>query len=425
MKPHAPKGAFPWALYDLANTIYSMNVVTLFFSQWVTVDRGREDLWYSLFYGASMLAVAFTLPYLGDWSDRAGRRLRFLALFTGVCIAGTAALGGVTRIPGTWGLVFALSLFALANYAFQGGLVFYNALLPEVSTAKNRGRISGLGVALGYLGSFLGMFLVVPFVDGTLPIINREVGFLDPGGREAAFLPTAILFLVFALPIFLFVKEPPRPHQPRPRFREVWADILLVLRDMSRYPGVRWFLIANLLILDAVHTAILFMAVYAQKVMGLPDSVKVVFFMLATVPAILGSFVAGWLADRFGARKVFVITAWTWALGTFVVAATSSTTLFYVMGGVFGMLLGSLWTSTRPLLLALTPEGEEGRMFGIYAFCNKAAAVIGPQVWGVTVLLGGGLGPAKYRLALAILGGVCALGALVLAKVPDRREAPA
>src|SRR5512136_847581 len=113
-----PRGALPWALYDLANTIYSMNVISLYFSQWVTVDRGREDLWYSVFYGGSMLAVALTLPYLGVWSDRGGRRLAFLGLFTGVSVAATAALSAATTLPGTWGLLTALFVFAISNYAF-------------------------------------------------------------------------------------------------------------------------------------------------------------------------------------------------------------------------------------------------------------------------------------------------------------------
>src|SRR5512140_1105527 len=125
-----PRGAVPCALYALANTVSSMTVISLYFSQWVTVDKGREDLWYSVFYGGSMLAVALTLPYLGLWSDRGNRRPAFLGVFTAVSVAATAALSWFTRMPGTAGFLLALVVFALSNYAFQGGLVFYNALLP-------------------------------------------------------------------------------------------------------------------------------------------------------------------------------------------------------------------------------------------------------------------------------------------------------
>ncbi len=420
MIPKLPRGAVAWSLYDLANTVYSMNVVTLFFSQWVTVDRARQDLWFSLFYGGSMLLTAVTLPYLGVWSDRGGRRLRFLAAFTALAVAGTAALGGLTRLQGSVAFVASLTVFALSNYGFQGGLVFYNALLPAVSTNRTRGWVSGLGVGLGYVGSFVGMLLVVPFVDGKVPLLNLTLPWITPGGRTAAFLPTAALFALFSIPIFVRVREPRSAGGPRPSWREAWGDILAAVADARRYPGVGWFLLANFLILDAIHTAIIFMAVYAQKVVGLPDSAKAAFFMLATVPAVGGSFLAGWLSDRYGPRKVFLVTAWLWVVCPVVVAVTTSVPVFYAVGGVIGVLLGSLWTTTRPLLLTLTPEGEEGRLFGLYALCNKSAAVLGPQIWGLTVLLAAPLGAARYRLAIVVLALVAAVGATLLARVPDR-----
>ena len=113
-------------------------------------------------------------------------------------------------------------------------------------------------------------------------------------------------------------------------------------------------------------------------------------------------------------------TAWAWGVCLLLTAMNSSVSLFYVAGGCFGLLLGFLWTATRPALLGLTPPGEEGRLFGLYALANKSAAVVGPLVWGLTALVAGSLGPARYRLAVGILGIFCLGGAAVLSRVRFR-----
>jgi len=423
-----PRGAWSWATYDLANTIFSMNVISLYFPQWVVEDRGRADLWVSVAFSASMLAVALTLPYQGLWSDRRGRRIPFLLVYTAVAVAGTALLGPVTRGVGTGIVLAALGLFALSNYAYQGAQVFYNALLPSVSTPATRGRVSGLGVGLGYVGSFVGLLLVAPFVEGKMPILGWTYPGIAGGGRSAAFLPTAALFALFSIPVFLGVREGSPGSGPAPSRSEAWRDIRTVLRDRTRYPGVGAFLLGNLLVVDAIHTVILFMAVFAQRVMGLPDSVKITFFLLATAPAILGSFVAGWCSDRFGPRRAVLTTAGGWVMVLAATAFTRSVPVFYVLGGLVGMLLGSTWTTSRALLLTLTPPQEEGRLFGLLAFSNKAAAVVGPLLWGLTVLVLEGLGPLRYRVAVGVLALMALTGTLVLRRVPaigDRRRSEA
>lgn len=191
---------FSWALYDFANTIYSMNVVTMYFAQWVVVDLGLEDIFYGAAFSASMVLVAVTVPVLGAAADASGRRLTFLLWFTiGTCVftAGLAVPASMRSV--TVAGAVGLALFCLANYFYGGSLAFYNALLPAVSTPANVGRVSGAGVAFGYAGTIFGLVMVLPFVEGWVP------GF--GSGRPAAFVPTALLFALFALPTFIWVRE--------------------------------------------------------------------------------------------------------------------------------------------------------------------------------------------------------------------------
>ncbi len=158
-----------WILYDFANTAYSMNVVSLYFSTWIVIELAQSDFWVSIVNSFSMFLVAITMPVLGDWSDKKNKKLLALFIFTLVCILGTFFLGvaGLTISSMQMLIPLVLAIYVISNYSYQGGLVFYNALLTAVSTPKTLGRVSGYGVAIGYLGSAAGLLVGGLFVDGS------------------------------------------------------------------------------------------------------------------------------------------------------------------------------------------------------------------------------------------------------------------
>ncbi len=444
--PRSRRSIAGWAIYDFANTIFSMNIATMYFAQWVVVDNGVEDIYYSISYSASMLLVALTMPALGAISDAKGKRLPFLLALTSVCVLTTALLGiaaaSVSQVATR--VALALILFALANFCFEGGLVFYNALLPEVSTPKNIGKVSGWGVALGYVGAILGLLLVKPFVDGR--IFGCELPF-SQGGRQDAFIPTALFFLLFSLPTFFWVKE--RLPEIRSKigigqaFGRVWEGI----SNTRKFPGVLRFLLAYYFFSDAIATVTIFMAVYAQVVMGFPDSVKIWFFVMATTFAVVGSFLCGYVTDRVGPKKTLALVVLGWIVSLLVIVFTANRTVFWVTGPVIGICLGGTWTASRPLLAGLVPRENLGQFFGLYALSGKVAAVLGPLLWGVTVfylkaespvvvkmisllddfgldLSAHSISTIQYRFAVFVLVLMMIVGFVILLGVPDRSKKP-
>jgi UMF1 family MFS transporter len=399
-----------WALYDFANTIYSMNVTSLYFALWVTVDHGGEDILYSAASSLSMLLMAVASPLLGAVSDQVGRRLPFLAFFTTLCVVSTAAIGVAGNL---WaGLVF----FVVANSAYQSGLIYYDALLPEVSTERTRGRVSGAGVALGYAGAIAGILAVGPFVEA--------------GGRVASFVPTAALFAVFAVPCFLFVRERARDGAKDAlamlfsgeAWRRATNQTLSTLRHAQRYPGLARFLVARFFYTDAVNTVIAFMSVYAVRVGGFSDSELRLLLVVSTSFAVAGSFVYGFLADRFGPKRTLniVLTQWAAALALAVVAPNKE--LFWLVGALAGISMGSTWVCDRVFLLRLSPPQYVGEFFGLYGLAGKFSSIVGPMVWGAIVLALSAYEVTKYRVAVASLLVLLLAGFALLQGVSDHRR---
>ena len=371
-----------WALYDFANTIFSMNVISLYFALWVTVDHGGQDILYSATLSGSMFAVAISVPIFGTISDQTGRRGFPLTLLTIFSVVATALIGQASQL---W---VGLSLFVIANYCYQSALVFYNGMLPDVARQSNVGMISGYGVALGYMGSIAGLLLVKPFVED--------------GGRSAAFFPTAILFLTFSIPCFFFIKDPnPKPFHVNigQAFRTLGRTIV----DASHYHVLLKFIGIHFLILDVVNTVIAFMSVYANKVIGFNDKQITSFLILSTVFAMLGSWFIGGLVKYRGTVFSYWIVLWLWLAALTLIMLSPGETLFWVVGPLAGMGMGGVWVVSRTIIVELSPPEKIGEFFGIYGLAGKMASIAGPLLWGTVVWVLRDTQTLKYRVAVGSL----------------------
>jgi len=446
-----------WALYDFANTIFSMNVASLFFSVWLITDLGASNTSVALASGIASVLVGLSIPIFGAISDARQQRKPWVIGFTLMCVAATAAIGvvGYTLAPmagdGVIGglapravtitggaLLAVLFAFLVANYMYQGTLPFYNAMLPELAPPSEWGRLSGLGAAIGYVGSIVGVMLVTPFFNGSMPVVGELPGgvvetarsivpYTDRGGRVSTFVPTALLFLVFSLPLFFFCHD----HRPRPgapiRVKNAFADVIAAVRDTARYPGARRFLIASFLYQDAMGTIIGYMALYAVEAVGFRQGSETMLFVALTVPAVIGSYFWGHLLDRIGAKKTLTTVIVLWIILLLALISVPSIPAFWTIGVAIGLIYGGIATSERPLLLTLVPDVEAGRFFGLMVLSARTAAIVGPLIWSVTVdQLRPNIGNAPaYKAAVGTVIVAMALALWVLRKVPDKRAARA
>lgn len=395
------KPVVSWALYDLANTIFSMNIVSFFLSIWVVTVMGQTDTLWARATSISMLAMLLTAPILGAISDQAGRRMGLLLLSTLLCVILTFFLG----VPGVMGTIL---LFIFANYFFQAGLVFYDALLPVVSTPENRGRVSGFGVGIGYVGAFVGL----------------GIGFVlrDMFGYQAVFKATAVLFLLFTIPIFLFLKEPTRPSRISGKhlIGDTMRQVASTIRQVKHYRGLGRFLISRAFYTDAANTLILFMGVYAIETLGYAEGAANILFLSAAAAAIVGGLLWGPIVDRLGPKRTlnFVLLSWgvTLVMGGLIPILGLPRVLFWGVAALAGVSLGGTWSADRPLMLILSPPAKVGEFYGLYSMVGRFSAVLGPLLWAF-VAEGLGLGRPASVLVLAIMIGIAFF---VLRGVDDR-----
>ncbi len=395
---------FAWALYDFASTIYSMNIVTLYFVLWVTVDMHGEDILYSFALSGSMLLAAITAPIFGSMSDKINKKMPFLIIFTVVAFIFTVLLGFMHS------LLSGLLIFSVANLGYQLADVFYNALIRQISTEQNTGKISGLGKSFGYFGSIVGLLIVGPIVIKY--------------GRQMAFIPTAILFLIFTIPCFFLVKDPPKKTKNKPRrsnniFVSAASEVKHTLINIWQYPNLARSLIAIFWALNAVNTVFIFMSVYMEKVAGFSDADIQIFYISCAVIAIIGAFASGIISDFFGAKKTLMWLLVLWCFAILWAAIADKTWMFWVIGPLVGIGLGGVWTTARALIAGLAPEHMEGEIFGFYGLASKLSAVIAPMIWGLSVWAFKYFGTIKYRITMPLLVIFLLLGIIVLRKVPN------
>ena len=394
-----------WVTYDLANTIFALGVVGLYFPDWLT-SRGIPDSRLSIVVAMAGIVVIFLAPWIGARSDAIGRRVPGLMATTLAAIAATSLLGlepiAVTFIA----LGFAL-------VAVNTGSVLYDALLPDVSTPATQGRVSGIGVGVGYVGSFIGLGIGAVALD--------VMGW----SHVTAFRLLALGFLVFAIPAFVFIREPAHHTSPPQALRKVVVDLVHSWRRAAEYPDLFRFLIARFLYTDAINTLIGgFLTIFAIEELGLDRAGSRNLLAIAILTAIFGGFLGGAMVERLGPKRVLqiVLAMWVGAIGFGVAAAiTDLTHLVWLIGAVGGFALGGTWASDRVIMTRVAPPRHLGEFYGLYATVGRFATVLGPLVWALIVdVLDWG-----RTAALGTLGLFIAAGWVVLHGVDDAwREWP-
>jgi MFS transporter, UMF1 family len=399
-----------WALYDFANTVYSYAIVSYAMGLWAVDRLGPADgqFWFGVANALSVGLNAAVSPVLGAVSDRGGRRLPFLAFFTAQTIIAVALIGLVTDGGGSGFAFLGLALFTIANFSYQAALIYYDATLPVVSTPRSRGRISGMGVAIGYVGTIaIGVLILI----------------LDTGSSALTFFLAAGLFAVFAVPIFVVVKERSSSGY---RFRVAdalgsWSQLATTIRHAREVPGLLRFLVGRFFYTDPVNTVIVVMSVFATEAIGLTKGQANIVLILLTVVAIFASFGWGFLVERIGPKRTLLIVLGTWCIGLVIAAAVLALPTFLIAGVLLGAGLGGVWTSDRVFMLRLSPPDRVGEFFGLYGLAGKFSAVTGPVLYGVVVstLLNAGWGKAAYQAGILSFLVLMFIGFFILRTVPD------
>ncbi len=404
--PGSRKSIWLWVLFDFANSLASISVA-FYFSLWLVQDNKVSDIWITIPIVVSTLLLFITLPFFGGISDRIQKRMPFLRVFTLLSIVSLFFLGlvAVTNTSFTSSTLLLITiLYFLFQYSYLASFSFYNSFIHDLSTSRTKEKISGLGLAAGQLGNVVGLLLILPVAQGKIPIFGAT-------GREATFLVASLLFLIFSLPVLIFLKDKKRevtaqPVEPKGRtFGGSFKDVLRDLYEIRKYPGVLMYLITYYFFADAILTLNLFVSLYMEKVGGLGDKQKTFAAIIGLAAAVLGALLSPLLARRLKSTRLAIATLiGSWAVFIAIFAFSTNQILFMVMLALNGFAFGALFSLSRAFFSYLVPENEQGKFFGVYTLFERFASVLGPLLWSGTILAFASFGEViKYRFAMLSL----------------------
>ena len=369
-----------WCFYDFANSSFTTLTVTFIYSTYFATDfvaEGGTLLW-SWAIGVSAIAVALLSPIVGAIADRGGYRLLFLLASTAVTVVGSVLL--YFAAPGQ--VAMALICFVVANIAYEIGIVFYNAYLPDLATADQIGRISGYGWSVGYLGGLLAM--AIAWI-GLLAPDTPWFGFSTENGENvrATNLLVAGWFALFSIPIFVWVRDDRGPRRQRAPLSSGFAELAATLREVKKYRETAKFLAARLIYNDGLITIFAFGGIYASAEFDFTLEEVMAFGIVLNIAAGAGALALGFLDDQIGGKRTILISIVGLIAGSVIAVLTSDRTLFWIAGIIIGLCVGPNQSASRSLLGRFAPAGKKSEFFGLFAFSGKATAAMAPLLFGV------------------------------------------
>jgi len=403
-----------WALYDWANSAFAVVILTAIFPVYyraLVVGAGAAPetatAYWAYTTSISLLAVAVLGPALGAAADLLSAKKKFLAVALVLGVLGTASLASLGEAAYVRGSL----LFAMANFGFAGGNIFYEALLPRVARPGDLDRVSARGYGFGYLGGGLLLFL-------NALLLYRPAWF-GVGHRDLAvrlcFVSAAVWWLVFALPLFHSVTEPAASLTGR------WggvvassADRLLqTFRQIRRYRQLALFLVAFWCYNDGISTIIKLAAAFGDEI-GIDHNDMLGALILTQFIGFPSSLGFGVLARHFGAKRMILFGLGLYTAISVAGGFVRDAADFYLLAIMVGVVQGGTQALSRSLFATMVPKTHSAEFFGFFSTGEKFAGIIGPAIFGMVGQLSG-----SSRWGVASLIVLFIAGALLLWRVNE------
>ncbi|MFX1278263.1 MAG: MFS transporter [Promethearchaeota archaeon] len=442
------RNVFYWAMYDLANTIYSMVIVSLIIGKYVLVIGQLED---GMSYGeASFLfgivstlmqvVVAICVPILGALSDNVGKRKPFVISLTGIILLFASLLGFFHDITTV------LVLYVIANVAYQFSLTFYDAMLPFIAKREDIGKVAGFGVAWGYLGTILALIVMFPFIFIIGDLVSsppKEIG--DPAigygfaGNWVSFALPMYLFLLCTIP-FLYVREKQKKRKRPPigkLIKNTFSQLRSTFKDIRKHKSMFIFIIGYFFVADIANVIVLYMTLIVTDGLIIAEGSNIfaiLFIILATISAVVFTYFVGKFGEKHGAKNTFFLVGSLWGIslliGILLIFLTPSIDvglnlpflLSLIMGVVAGPALGGTWTAQRIMVVELAPKEKFGEFFGFSKLSGKFSSALGPFLFGTILISYDAIGKAAYGWAMISVGIVMAIGIFIISLVKSNQS---
>ena len=450
------KNVFIWSLYDLANTVYSMIIVSLIINQYVLIigqrvngfTYAKSEMIFATVVMVMQIIIAIGMPIAGALSDYAGKRKPFVIVLTGIILIFASLLGIFQSL---W---LVLLFYVIANMAYQWSLAFYDSMLPFIAAPRHAGKVGGFGVAFGYLGTIIGIaaMLVLSSIWGS-PRSNPDDGWVKFGYLDEwwTYVIAMGIFLIFALPFF-FVKERKKKGETPPMKQLVkgsFKQLGTTFRDIRQHREMFKFIIGYFLIVEVANVVIIKMILIVTDGMGMDYSFANYFIIIATISAVIFTYPVGIFADKKGAKATFVMVCGFWIIALVISIIASMAwspiavpemlggaegngwsfpfIMVLLMGILAGPALGGTWVAQRYMVIELAPKEKFGEYMGFSKLSGKISASIGPIIWAAIIALSDPNGAnwdmnVTYALAVGVVGLIMIAGLIVILFVKPTRS---
>lgn len=417
-----------WFLYDFANSAFSSTVVTLFLGPYLTelaksaastsgyiyplgIEVDARSYW-SYLVSLSVAMQVVLLPVLGSVADYSARKKQLLTLFTVIGAGATMAMfllqDGMYLLGG--------ALFLIANLAFGGAIVLYNAFLPDIAPEEERDSISSKGWGIGYLGGGLLLLLNLLLYQNA-----AAVGITETLAVRISLGSAGVWWALFAIyPLARLRQRAPVRHLRKGEhlFSTGFLQLFHTIRDMRKLPMTLLFLLAFLIYNDAIQAVITLSGQYGADYLKIPMGTLTMAILMVQFVAFAGALLFNQVAKWITAKNAVLLALVVWTLLMVAMFAVTTTVGFFLAAAVVALVMGGSQALSRSLFSLMIPKGKEAEYFSLYEVSDKGTSWLAPLLFGLTLQHTG-----SYRLAILSLIVFFVLGFLVLWRVDVRRAA--